>query len=227
MKKEKQSYFITGTDTEIGKTFVTSTLLYLFAQQGEKVVGMKPIAAGATIENGEWVNEDVAALQAASNVKVAVDLMAPYVFPLAVAPHIAAKEAGRTIDIVQCVLCYQNLQSVAERVLVEGVGGFRVPLTDQEDTTDLTVHLGLPVIMVVGIRLGCISMALLTIEAILARGLSLAGWVANIIDPHMAHIEDNIAALAKRIPAPLLGKIPYLVRALPEDAAVYLDISLL
>ncbi len=227
MKKEKQSYFITGTDTEIGKTFVTSTLLYLFAQQGEKVVGMKPIAAGATMENGVWVNEDVAALQVASKVKVAVDLMAPYVFPLAVAPHIAAKEAGRTIDIAQCILCYRNLHTMADRVLVEGVGGFRVPLTDQEDTTDLALGLGLPIIMVVGMRLGCISMALLTIEAILARGLTLAGWVANIIDPHMVHIEDNIAALEKRIPAPLLGKSPYLAQALPEGAVSYLDISLL
>jgi dethiobiotin synthetase len=116
---------------------------------------------------------------------------------------------------------------MADRVLVEGVGGFRVPLTDQEDTTDLALGLGLPIIMVVGMRLGCISMALLTIEAILARGLTLAGWVANIIDPHMVHIEDNIAALEKRIPAPLLGKIPYLAQALPEGAVSYLDISLL
>lgn len=219
------AYFVTGTDTEIGKTLVSSTLLHALVQSGARAVGMKPVAAGAELRDGAWHNEDVDALEAASNVSVPLELRTPYLLRDATAPHIAAAQEGVSIDLAHIRSCYERLAANADAVVVEGVGGFRVPLSERFDTADLAQQLGLPVVMVVGLRLGCLNHALLTAEAIAARGLQLAGWVANVVDLGMRHGMANIEALSARLPAPMLGCIPRLPEALPAAAATHLDFS--
>ena len=208
------AWFITGTDTEVGKTFATCALLEVLRQQGQRAIGMKPVAAGTDAEGS---NDDVERLIAASGVTAQRELINPYLFAPPIAPHIAAAEAGTAIDIGRIVSAFQTLQSLADAVLVEGVGGFCVPLDRQSDTADLAEQLALPVILVVGMRLGCINHALLTCQAIVARGLKLAGWIANRIDPGMSRWEENLSALRERIDAPLLGIIP--PASTPEAAA--------
>jgi dethiobiotin synthetase len=219
------AWFVTGTDTEIGKTLTSAALLYALTQQGVRAAGMKPVAAGAELRDGAWHNEDADALAAASNVVLPQELTTPYLLRDATAPHIAAAQEGVTIDLAHILACYERVAASADAVVVEGVGGFRVPLSDRFDTTDLARELGLPVILVVGLRLGCINHALLTAEAIAARGLKLAGWVANVVDLGMRHGMANIDALAARLPAPMLGCVPRLPQALPAAAADHLDFS--
>lgn len=215
------AWFITGTDTEVGKTFVTSALLLALRSRCVKAIGMKPVAAG-TNENGR--NDDVEALIAASGVPAPRELVNPYLFHPAIAPHIAASEEGRSIDIDRIIDSFDTLRGLADAVLVEGVGGFCVPLGPHSDSADLAEQLGLPVILVVGMRLGCINHALLTQQAIAARNLRLTGWIANRIDPAMSRFEENLAALKTRIDAPLLGIIP--ANSTPELAARLLTFSL-
>ncbi|MFZ4791886.1 MAG: dethiobiotin synthase [Candidatus Competibacteraceae bacterium] len=215
-----RTFFIVGTDTGVGKTQVACALLYATRQLGLSAVGMKPIAAGIEADGG---NEDVTRLFAASSIQPPVALVNPYLYDSPIAPHLAAAEAGRPIVIALIQQALAQLQTLADVVWVEGVGGFRVPLDDQQDTADLAVALALPVVLVVGMRLGCLNHALLTAEAIERRGLYLAGWVANQIDPAMARFEANLATLQRRLNAPLLGVTPYDLN--PEDAAVALDLS--
>jgi len=209
-------FFIAGTDTHIGKTLVAAALLHAYADLGYRVLGMKPVAAGAELIDGAWVNEDVAMLRAAGNVWAAPEWLNPYLFREAIAPHIAAEHKGVRIEIPRIRAAYDELAAQADVVLVEGVGGLLVPLSEHKDAADLAVALDLPLILVVGMRLGCINHALLTLEAIAARGLKLAGWVANRVDPTMAAYEENLAALVRRIAAPLLAEIPCLT--LPDPA---------
>ncbi|MCK9284071.1 MAG: dethiobiotin synthase [Rhodocyclaceae bacterium] len=210
------AYFITGTDTEVGKTFVTCALLHAYAAIGHRAAGMKPVAAGV---DAAGCNEDVEALVAASTVAAPREYVSPYVFASPIAPHIAAAEEGRSIRFAPIHLALAGLQPLADTVLVEGVGGFRVPLGLEGDSADLAQTLGLPVILVVGLRLGCISHALLTVEAIEARGLRLAGWVANRVDSQMERAEDNVAAIAERVSAPLLGILPWFETTDAKSAA--------
>ena len=200
------SYLVTGTDTDVGKTLIACALLHGLAAQGRRVVGMKPVAAGLD-DQGD--NADVLALRAASNVVALPEQVNPYRFQPAAAPHLAADQAGVRIELARIVDAYRELAGQADEVIVEGAGGFRIPLNDTQDSADLAVALGLPVILVVGMRLGCLNHALLTAEAIAARGLRLAGWVANCIDPHMAFRDENIASLRQRLAAPLLGVVPH------------------
>jgi dethiobiotin synthetase len=223
----KRAWFITGTDTEVGKTVVSSALLYALGKQGLRAVGMKPVAAGAEIRDGRLRNTDVEALAAASTLSLSQDISAPYVLREPVAPHIAAALEGVEIDLKHLLAAYELLAAPADAVVVEGVGGFKVPLAKDFDSADLAQSLGLPVIMTVGLRLGCLNHALLTAEAIAARGLKLAAWVANRMDPAMAHVEENIAALEQRLPAPLLGELPWMSKATPEAVASHLNFSLL
>lgn len=202
----KKAYFLTGTDTEIGKTFITCALLRRAAQDGHQAAGLKPIAAG-TDASGQ--NEDVEQILAASNLALPRTVVNPYCFAAAIAPHIAAAEEGRSIDFAAIKEACAEAMAAADFLIVEGAGGFRIPLTVDRDSADLAVDLGLPVILVVGMRLGCISHALLTAEAIVGRGLELAGWVANRIDPAMARFDENLATLQGLLPAPLLGVVPY------------------
>ncbi|HEY0857493.1 MAG TPA: dethiobiotin synthase [Albitalea sp.] len=208
--------FVVGTDTGVGKSLVAAALLHRLGEQHARVVGMKPVAAGATCdEAGTWANEDVLALQAASTIDAPAALRNPCLLKAAVSPHIAARRDGVVIDVGHIVSCAAALRSQADVVVVEGAGGFRVPLGDSLDGADLAVALRLPLVLVVGLKLGCLNHALLTIESIAARGLTLAGWVVNRIDPHMPEQEANIELLERRIAAPCLGDIPH---RLPPDA---------
>ncbi|NMG75028.1 dethiobiotin synthase [Aromatoleum diolicum] len=216
---ERRAWFLTGTDTEIGKTFVTCALLHAARANGCSALGMKPVAAGAEHIDGEWVNEDAARLRAAGSFDPGLKDLNPYCLRNPVAPHIAAAEEGVNIDPTRIRAAFENLRARADVVIVEGVGGFRVPLGADYDTADLAVDLDLPVILVVGMRLGCINHALLTVEAIATRGLRLAGWIANRIDPGMLRFEENLAALQARVPAPLLGTIPHVADRDPAIAA--------
>jgi dethiobiotin synthetase len=195
------SLFVTGTDTEIGKTFVSAALLRGFAHAGLRATALKPIAAGAYERDGVWHNEDADQLDAAASVLLPPEIRTPFLLKEPAAPHIAAALEGVTLDMARIVDCYEAACERADAIVVEGVGGFRVPLTATEDTADLAVALGLPVVLMVGMRLGCISHALLTAEAVTARSLKLVGWVANRIDPAMTFPEENIDALRERLVA--------------------------
>lgn len=208
--------FVTGTDTEIGKTFVSCALLRRAAADGLRTAGLKPVAAGI---DAAGQNEDVEQLRVASNVVLAPEVINPYCFSAAIAPHIAAAEEGRTIDFPVIADTVSVARRAADFVVVEGVGGFCVPLGVDRDSADLAVHLGLPVVLVVGMRLGCINHALLTVEAIRARGLMLSGWIANRIDPDMSRFDENLATLTRAIPAPCLGVIDHQPERNPEIAA--------
>jgi dethiobiotin synthetase len=221
------AYFVTGTDTEIGKTLISSALLHALARTGMRAAGMKPVAAGTELRNGTWHNEDVDSLANESNVELLRELTTPYLLREAAAPHIAAQREQLGIDVAHILHCYREVAAQADAVVVEGVGGFCVPLSQHADTADLAKQLGLPVIMTVGLRLGCINHALLTAQAIAARGLTLAGWVANRVDPDMAYAEENVDALRARLDAPLLGVVPRLAHPTAAAAAEYLDFACL
>ncbi|MCL4757451.1 MAG: dethiobiotin synthase [Rhodocyclaceae bacterium] len=217
-----EAWFVCGTDTEIGKTFATCALLHAVRAGGRSAVGMKPVAAGAQVVDGVLLNEDAARLRAAGSFDPGLADLNPYCLKRPVAPHIAAAEEGASIEPESIQAALTRLRARAEVVIVEGVGGFRVPLGEDWDSADLAVELALPVILVVGMRLGCINHALLTCEAIATRGLPLAGWIANHIDPEMASFEANLLALSRRIPAPLLGTLPYQRDPDPAFAARHL-----
>lgn len=216
-----RGFFVTGTDTGVGKSLVSAALLHGFAGLGNRVVGMKPVAAGAEQINGIWCNEDVLQLQTASNVQAEPRLVNPYLLRTPVAPHIAAEFQGVAIELPLIRAAYEQLAALADVVVVEGAGGFKVPLSSTRDSADLAVQLGLPIILVVGMRLGCINHALLTAEAIVARGLPLAGWVANRMQPEMAASDQNLTALTKRLSCPLLAELPYAVKPDAQEMAAW------
>ncbi len=218
------NYFVTGTDTGVGKTLICCALLHAFAAQGQRVVGMKPVAAGC---DDDELNEDVKKLRAASNILATYGQINPYSFIHPVAPHIAARNAGVRIDFPRILTSYNELTSQADVVVVEGIGGFKVPLNERQDSAELAQQLDLPVILVVGMRLGCINHALLTASAIEAYSLKLAGWVANVLDADMLALRDNITALEQRLAAPLLGVVEYQAQPDARVAAAQLNIELL
>jgi dethiobiotin synthetase len=201
----KAGFFVAGTDTGVGKTLVAAALLRRFGALGLRAAGMKPIAAGC--EQGR--NADVEALLAAGMRGLDRKLVCPYLFEPPIAPHIAAREAGVNIDLAVIEQAFIALSGKSEVIVVEGVGGFRVPLDEHEDAGAIPRRLGLPVVLVVGLRLGCLNHALLTQEAIEAEGLEFAGWIANRIDPAMARAEENVEALKRRLRAPLLAYVPF------------------
>ena len=216
-------FFVTGTDTGIGKTHVSCALLHAFAAQGKTVVGMKPIAAGS--ENGQWM--DVEHLLAASNVTVSRQQINPYAFAPPLAPHIAAQQMGTEIDLPVIHQAYLELSEKVDIIIVEGAGGFLVPINRRQTGADLVKILNLPVILVVGMRLGCLNHALLTAKAIQDAGLVLAGWVANCIDPQMSAVAENIATLEQWLESPLLGILPFDRENDSQHSAELLDIKLL
>ena len=217
--------FVTGTDTEIGKTLISCAILHKLVAGGVRACGMKPVAAGAAMVDGELHNEDADMLIASSNVNLPRNLTTPYMLREACAPHIAAAIEGVAIEAVPIIAAYAEVSAASDAVVVEGVGGFRVPFSDDFDSAQMAEQLNLPVILVVGLRLGCLSHALLTIEAIVRRDLVLAGWVVNEVDPDMCFADENIAALAARIPAPMLGRVPYLDNPTAAEAAKYIDLA--
>ncbi|MDP3229042.1 MAG: dethiobiotin synthase [Acidovorax sp.] len=214
--------FVTGTDTGVGKTLVSAGLLHALAVHHRRVVGMKPVAAGVVPWGDDWASEDAIALRAASTLAVPPALDNPVLLLDPLSPHIAAARAGVQIDIAALVRSYQALSAQADAVVVEGAGGFHVPLSDTHTGADLAQALALPVVLVVGLRLGCLNHALLTAEAIRARGLLLAGWVANRIDPEMSAVDENIAYLSARLAAPMLADVPY--QDLPEPGKLVFEL---
>lgn len=206
--------FITGTDTGVGKTVFACALLRAYATHGLRAVGMKPIAAG--IAPGATCNADVVALAAAGNVPAPLGLHNPFAFVPGIAPHLAAGEAGVAIDVGRICEAYALLAARADRVVVEGAGGVYVPLDARRDMLDVARALSLPVVLVVGMRLGCLNHALLSAHAIRARGLALAGWVANRIEPAMERIDENLAALDERLPAPRIAIVGWGKADAPE-----------
>lgn len=209
--------FVTGTDTEVGKTLVSCALLHHLRRSHTRVVGMKPVAAGTIDTPAGPDNEDALALRAAGSLDVPRELSNPYCLPLPLSPHLAARAAGVTIDIDVLVDRYRRLAALADAVVVEGAGGFHVPLDDTRTGADLAERLALPVVLVVGLRLGCLNHALLTAEAVRARGLRLAGWVANRIDPAMSAADDNIAYLTSRLGMAPWADVPRMAKPRPEQ----------
>ena len=241
------AFFVTGTDTGVGKTRVSCALIHALRQAGHaRVVGMKPVAAGcdwvagADGHPGHWLNEDVAALRAASSLAVPPAFDNPYAMPDPLSPHIAARRDGQRIDLSHIEASFHALRQHADAVVVEGAGGFIVPLCEPApaDATagddgwatsaDLAQRLGLPVVLVVGLRLGCLNHALLTQEAILARGLRLAGWVANVVDADMPEQAANLATLQARLQAPMLAHFAWdpQADAAALGAALHVPVSL-
>ncbi|MEM7420250.1 MAG: dethiobiotin synthase [Pseudomonadota bacterium] len=220
-----KQYFVTGTDTEVGKTYVTCHLLRAATQAKLTSIGYKPIAAGCDLVDGEWVNEDAANIQKASGLSLPISEINPIALKPPIAPHIAASEAGveLTQDAIEKGL--NHLQSYnVDFLLMEGAGGWRLPLSLGNDNaptrylSDVVKSLNMPVILVVGMRLGCLNHAMLTAEAILADGLTIAGWVANDVTGNMTRYDENLASLKAMMPAPLLAEIPF--KAQPSDAVL-------
>ena len=222
------AYFIAGTDTDVGKTTIAAGLLQAAQLAGLSTLGAKPVASGCEVTPKGLRNSDALALMAQSTLRLPYERINPFAFEPAIAPHLAAREAGVELS-VQGLLgpMREVLAQQADFTLIEGAGGGRVPLSHVANLSDLAMALKLPVILVVGGRLGCINHALLSAEAIARDGLQLAGWVANIIDPRTSRLEENLASLAERLPAPCLGRVPKLKIASAEAVAEHLQIDLL
>lgn len=203
----KKGCFITGTDTNAGKTWAALALLHYFRNQGKSVLGMKPVASGCFMQEGRLVNEDALQIQEHSLVKADYDLINPYAFASPVSPHIAGKNNPVSLDKV--IACFNQLQERAEIVVVEGAGGWYTPVNNQQDMADLAKALALPVILVVAIRLGCINHAKLTYRAIQQAGVDCAGWIAMCADPDVLNPEEIIQTIENALDAPLLGVLPY------------------
>ncbi|WP_127474867.1 dethiobiotin synthase [Sulfurivermis fontis] len=217
--------FVTGTDTGVGKTWVSAGLMAALQRQGLRVLGMKPVAAGCEQTANGLRNEDALLLQRQGSHRVDYTVINPYAFAPPVAPHLAAAQAGRPIEMERIARHYQTLAAEADAVVVEGAGGWLVPLNERETMADLALHLDLEVVLVVGLRLGCISHALLTAEAIRNRGCRLTGWVANTLDLHMSKLPQNILSIQQRIDAPLLGVVPYMDTLSVDTVAAQLTIN--
>ena len=221
--------FVTGTDTEVGKTRISAALLHWLGGQGLAAVGFKPVAAGTTRIDGMFVNEDVRLLREASSVTITVTdaEVGPFQFDAACAPHVAAALEGRAIDLAAILAAGRALQARSDCIVVEGVGGFCVPLGPDWDSSHIASGFALPVVLVVGLRLGCLNHALLTVAAIKARGLPLAGWIANTIDPAMTYLVQNLATLHHELDArqqlPCLGVVPWLADTRPGAVAAHLN----
>jgi dethiobiotin synthetase len=214
--------FITGTDTGVGKTLASGALLLALKRLGIEALGMKPVAAGAGYIDGHWVNEDVELLRRASARLLPKDDVNPYLFRAAIAPHIAAEHQGKRIEIPHLVERFKALEGQTAYVIVEGAGGLMVPLDRQRDMADLARALDLPVLLVVGMRLGCINHALLTAEALNHRGLRLAAWIANRLDAEMPAYEENLAYLRDRLGAPMLAEFPSMPSAQAQLVTDYI-----
>jgi dethiobiotin synthetase len=202
-------FFVTGTDTGVGKTTVTVRLMQQLIAQGKTVIGMKPVASGCEWLEGRWQNEDVRLLTAASNVKAPPELINPYRFTPAIAPHIAAAQAGVEIQLEVIQTAYTQLTAMADVVIVEGAGGLLVPLNQTHSIADLIQALQLPALMVVGMRLGCINHALLTAQVLKSRQIDCCGWVANRIDPNMSMPEENLQTLIDSLQQPPLLQVTF------------------
>ncbi len=220
-----RGWFITGTDTGVGKTLVAEVFLTALVRAGLKAAGMKPVASGCRATPEGLRNEDAERLMAASAVPFAYEDINPYAFAPPVAPHLAAAAAGVEIRLENILERFERLRSQADYLVVEGAGGWYVPLGSSLTMADLARALDLPVILVVGMRLGCLNHAMLTAQAIRHSGCTLGGWVANRIDPQMLLARENVEALCGRLEAPLIAEFPYLDGGDPTRAAEAVDLE--
>src|SRR5688572_13768415 len=210
MTLKRKTFFITGTDTDAGKTFVACALLKAASAAGLTTVAIKPIAAGATATEEGLRNADALLLQSASTIQLPYEQVNPVCFPQAIAPHLAAKINDKRVKVERLAgFCQGVMLKRADLTIIEGAGGWRVPLNEREFLSDLVKQLNVPVILVVAMRLGCLNHAMLTAEAIVRDGLQFSGWMANRIDPHMQCYEENRDTLRSWLPAPLLAEIPF------------------
>lgn len=216
--------YVTGTDTGIGKTLASCAMLHALRGRGLRAIGMKPVASGCEWSDGGWRNADARALQAAGEPGIAYTDINPFALEQPLAPELAARDAGTEVTLAPILAAHARLASVADAMVVEGVGGWAAPLSATLDQADLVRALRLPVVLVVGLRLGCLSHALLSARAIAADGLHLAGWIGSHVDPHMARVDDNLAMLRARLPAPCWGVLPHRPDAAPESLAGCLQI---
>ncbi|MEM5530002.1 dethiobiotin synthase [Gammaproteobacteria bacterium AS21] len=224
----KKTFFIAGTDTDAGKTFISQALLSAAKEQGLSCFALKPVAAGCEVTEQGLRNDDALKLQQAASVKLSYQQVNPVALEQAIAPHVAAKRENKQISLQRIVgMCNGALMSRADFVLIEGAGGWRVPLNNRETMAALPKALNVPVILVVGVKLGCINHALLSVEAILRDGCILAGWVANCIDPTMQASEESIETLKMAIRAPMLGVVPFIEDQSIELAASHLQLSVI
>ena len=201
--------FITGTDTEIGKTRVACALLKALNKQNIKTVGMKPIASGAELVNNRLQNEDALQLISASALKLPYQLINPYVFKTPASPHIAASVDHQQIELDKIKSCYREIETQSDFVVVEGVGGWLAPINETQTVADMAEALQLPVVMVVGMRLGCLNHAQVTAQHIQQSGLKFAGWIANCVDKNFSFLDENINTLSKYIDAPLIAHLGF------------------
>ena len=214
----KTGYFVTGTDTEVGKTLVSGALILKLRELGRNAIGFKPVVAGTYQgQNGEYINEDIETLQVASNLPQTQSIC-PFVLDTPAAPHIVAKAHGIELNVNKLLESFTSIQNENDFVVVEGAGGLIVPLNDHESLADFAQKIDLPIIVVVGMKLGCLNHALLTIEAIKTRKMKIAGWVANALTQEMSLLNENIQSLQDRIDAPFLGMIPTLPLALQKQS---------
>lgn len=220
-----RGFFVTGTDTGVGKTWVSCALVSVLRKLGRRCAAMKPVASGCHTAAEGLRNDDALSLRAHSGLESPYELVNPYALPAATAPHLAARAVGERIDISSIVRSYERLSAGAELTVVEGVGGWLVPLNSSEYVSDLARQLGLTVILVVGVRLGCLNHALLSSRAILADEVPFGGWIANCITPSDSFTADMIATLAERIPVPCCGVIPYLADGPPDAAGSHIDLT--
>ena len=224
----KKKYFITGTDTDVGKTVVACGLLEAFNQKGLSTLALKPVAAGCQVTAHGLRNDDALSLIDAMSIDMPYDQVNPITVEAPIAPHIALADAGRRVTVGQLEgFCRGALMRKGDVCLIEGAGGWRVPVNEREFLSGLPLALQVPVVLVVGIRLGCINHALLTVEAIRRDGLPLAGWVANRIDPEASRGDENVEYLKSLLPAPYLGEVPYLNHPSAKDVAKYLNVDTL
>ncbi|WP_323845767.1 dethiobiotin synthase [Microbulbifer magnicolonia] len=221
-----RTYFVAGTDTEVGKTYVTAALLASAANAGLKTAAVKPVASGCECTHDGLRNADALLLQKAMTLELPYQQVNPFALEPAIAPHIAAMEAGKQLSVDRMAgVCRGVMSAGADLVLIEGAGGWRTPLGPRAFLSQLPLMLNIPVILVVGMQLGCINHALLTAEAIRRDGLQLAGWVGNFVHEGMARPDENLATLKALLPAPLLGALPFDERADYRRAADYLDLG--
>ena len=217
-------FYVTGTDTGVGKSVASAALLHALRARGRRAIGMKPVASGCEWIDGGWRNEDARLLQAASEPRPDYDDVNPFALRAPVAPELALRDDGVELALTPILAAHARLASQGDAMVVEGVGGWAAPLSAELDQLDLVRALRLPVVLVVGLRLGCINHARLSVRAIQDDGVELLGWIGNVIDPAMARIDDNFGILRQRLPIPCWGRLPYAARPDPEALSRHLQL---
>lgn len=223
--KRKRGFFITGTDTGVGKTWVSVAMMEAIKSKGLKVLGMKPVASGCILDNGRLTNDDAILLREKASFSVPYRWVNPFAFQPPASPNIVAEQASESIDINKIVGFYNRLQAQSDFVIVEGVGGWEVPLNSEQSVADLALELDLPVILVIGLRLGCLNHGILTYNAIRDSGAVCGGWVANSIDSEFLFVEENLSTLMQKVQAPFLGRTPFVSELEPVTLSRSLNID--